>query len=39
MIVESRIGPDGVRALDLFIAKAGIELALPPAAARQLPAA
>ncbi len=26
MIVESRFGPDGVRTLDLFIAKAGIEL-------------
>ncbi len=26
MIVESRSGPDGVRTLDLFIAKAGIEL-------------
>ena len=26
MIVETRFGPDGVRALDLFIAKAGIEL-------------
>ena len=26
MIVEARYGPDGVRDLDLFIAKAGIEL-------------
>ena len=26
MVVETRFGPDGVRALDLFIAKAGIEL-------------
>ena len=26
MIVETRFGPDGVRSLDLFIAKAGIEL-------------
>ena len=26
MIVETRFGPDGVRTLDLFIAKAGIEL-------------
>ena len=26
MIVEARCGPDGVRDLDLFIAKAGIEL-------------
>lgn len=26
MIVEARYGPDGVRNLDLFIAKAGIEL-------------
>ena len=26
MIIESRYGPDGVRDLDLFIAKAGIEL-------------
>ena len=26
MIVESRFGPDGIRDLDLFIAKAGIEL-------------
>lgn len=26
MIVESRFGPDGIRDLDLFVAKAGIEL-------------
>ena len=26
MVIESRYGPDGVRDLDLFIAKAGIEL-------------
>ena len=26
MILETRFGPDGVRALDLVIAKAGIEL-------------
>ena len=26
MIIESRFGPDGIRDLDLFIAKAGIEL-------------
>ena len=26
MIVETRFGPDGLRSLDLFIAKAGIEL-------------
>ena len=26
MVVEARYGPDGVRDLDLFIAKAGIEL-------------
>ena len=26
IVIESRIGPDGIRALDLFIAKAGIEL-------------
>ena len=26
MIIESRYGPDGIRALDLFIAKAKIEL-------------
>ena len=26
MVVEARYGPDGVRNLDLFIAKAGIEL-------------
>ena len=26
MIVEARYGPDGIRDLDLFIAKAGIEL-------------
>ncbi|MGB0723239.1 MAG: type II toxin-antitoxin system VapC family toxin [Gammaproteobacteria bacterium] len=26
MIVESRFGPDGIRALDLFLSKAGIEV-------------
>ena len=26
MVIEARYGPDGVRDLDLFIAKAGIEL-------------
>ena len=26
MIIESRLGPEGIRDLDLFIAKAGIEL-------------
>ena len=26
MVIETRYGPDGVRALDLFISKAGIEL-------------
>ena len=26
MVVEARYGPDGVRDLDLFIAKAGVEL-------------